>query len=124
MTIFRVPTFEGTLQYTYTVQFDGETYRMALTWNVRSQSWYLDIGDDNDVEIISGVRVTVDYPLAFRTRDPAAVPGMFFAVSLSDDNSDPGETDLGQRVRMIYFDESEIPDEVTSGLNLVTVVTP
>ena len=103
-----MPTFSGAPSYTYVCQLEGSTYRFVLTYNRRSQSWYLDIGDDNDRAIRTGIRMVNDWPLAKRGRSGRLPPGMFACISLTDDNETAGEFDLGDRVRWIYFDSSDL----------------
>jgi len=119
MTIYRVPVFIDVPAYTYTVQFEGETYRFVFTFNSRSQSWYVDIADDNDILIVAGQRLSNDFPL-FRTRNQSAPPGMLVCISLEDDNADPDLAALGRRVRFLYFEASELPEAAAtvSGLTI------
>jgi len=124
MTIFRVPVFVDTPHYTYTCQWEGVTYRMVINFNRRSQSWYVDIADDNDFAIVQGVRLVNDFPLGRRRQDPRYVPGMFVCLSLDDDNSDAALPDLGRRVRFLYFTSDELTPPPTTSLNLTTVPSP
>ena len=125
MTTYRVPVFLDTRYFTYTAQFEGESYRLVFGFNERTQSWYLDVADDNDIAIIQGIRVTVDYPLGGRVRDLRMPPGSFIGISLdASDNTDPLIPDLGRRYRMLYFDEDDLTPSVASALTLRTVPTP
>lgn len=124
MAIYRVPVFLDTRYFTYQVQFEGESYRLVFGFNERTQSWYFDIADDNDIAIIQGIRLTNDYPIGGRVRDLRMPAGGFIEISLEDDNSDPLLADLGRRCRLLYFDAADIPDKITSALNLTAVLVP
>lgn len=123
MTIYRVPVFLDVQFYTYTAQFEGESYRFVFSYNTRSASWYMDVADDNDILIIAGQRLSNDFPLA-RTRDTRMPPGMFVAISLEDDNSDPQLADLGRRVKLLYFESNELPSPSVGTLNLIIESVP
>lgn len=123
MAKYRVPVFLDVSFYTYTAQLEGRTYRFVFSFNERSQSWYMDIADDNDLAIVQGQRLSNDFPLA-RSRDSRRPPGMFVCISLEDDNSDPALADLGRRVKLLYFDEADIPEPVATTLDLTVVPTP
>ncbi len=49
---------------------------------------------------------------------------MFVCISLEDDNSDPALADLGRRVKLLYFDADELPEDDVTTLDLTVVPTP
>lgn len=116
MTLRRMPTPTiGDRSFTYTCQLDGESYRIVLTWNVRTQRWYLDVGDDNDNRVLMGQALVNDSPLGLRYRLAEMPPGMLVAISLDENNNAPANLDeLGERVRFIYFEEADLPTEAST----------
>lgn len=92
-------------------QLDGTLYSFTFRWNDRLSQWSFDLADAEDDPIVSGIAVVVDFPLMRRSVDARMPPGALFAVDTTGEGADPGETDLGRRVQLVYFTEAELPLE-------------
>lgn len=90
------------------VTLDELTYTLEFRWNGRDSAWYMDVRDENGEPIQNGVKVVVDMPLGKRTRNQDFPKGYFFAVDSSGEQLDPGLEDLGDRVQIYYFEESDL----------------
>lgn len=91
------------------VQLDGASYVLTLAWNVRDESWYLTVGDADDVPVASGVRVTLGAFLGRHLRYQGRMPpGAFNAVDTSGKGAEAGRDDLGQRVLLTYTPVDEL----------------
>lgn len=97
------------------VTLEGRTFRLVFYWNTREGYWYMDVYDSADVEVVTSIKVVIDFPLGFRTKNPAKPSGCFFAVDTSGERRDPsydpvtGRGDLGDRVVLMYVEASEMP---------------
>lgn len=87
---------------------DDVTYTLQFRWNVRAAGWFLDVLDEQGETILAaGVRVVVDFPLLAHItgRSP---PGALAFVDTGGKGEDPGLTDLGVRVALLYFSATEL----------------
>lgn len=103
-----IATPTGNPNFDVTAVLDGETYTLYFKWNVRWSTWFLEVHDEDDENVlIAGVALRADYGLAayFTGRAP---PGMFVAVDTSGQGLDPGLNDLGARVQVQYFSAGEL----------------
>ena len=99
-----IPTLEDTEHYTERVELDGVLFELTFMWNTRELAWFLSVADADSVALASGVKIVVDYPL-FRSVSNADMPaGTMLAVDTSGAGLDPGLTDLGGRVLLMYED--------------------
>jgi len=104
-----VPVLLDTPLFSLETQLDGTLYSLTFRWNSRANQWFVDLADAANDPIVSGIAIVVDFPLARRCRDPRMPPGALFAVDTTGAGLDPGETDLGRRVVILYFTEAELP---------------
>jgi hypothetical protein len=92
---------------------DGVTYTLQFRWNVRCSAWFLDVLDEaGQTVVMAGLKLVADWPLA-AYRTGARLPGALVFVDTSGNGQDPGLTDLGIRVLMLYFSAAELG--LTSG---------
>lgn len=98
------PTFE--LQ-TFDVELDGSTYQIDLTYNARVDQWFLWLAfrqDTDLVPILSGAGLVADYPILLGVQHPDRPLGELRCYRAKD----PGRTDLGGRILLLYYDAAEI----------------
>jgi hypothetical protein len=88
---------------------EGAVYTLELRWSAREERWYLDVYDEDHDAIYTGVAVVLNFPLAIRCADARMWPGALFATDTSGANLEPGVDDFGDRVKLIYFDSTELP---------------
>lgn len=102
--------------YDMQVVLEDVTYTLEFRWNARELCWYMDLKAEDDDPIVTSVKVVVDFPLCNRVNDPRRPSGYFLAndtVNLV--GRDPGITDLGDRVRLLYLTLDEILAELAGG---------
>jgi hypothetical protein len=106
-----LPLVVDTPYFEVEAQLDGVLYAFEFRWNARVGQWFLNLADAVRDPIVSGVAVVVDWPLMRRSADPRMPPGALFAVDTTDTQTDPGLSDLGRRVMLVYFTAAELPLE-------------
>lgn len=95
------------------VVLGDSVYTLELCWNSRERAWYMNVQTEAGDDIINGVKVVVDFPLARRSRDPRCPAGVLIAVDTSGESRDPRWDevlqvgDLGDRVQLLYFEPEE-----------------
>jgi len=94
--------------FKFRTELDGAGYVFEFWWNDRAGAWFMSISDTDDVMILAGVRVVVDFPLAARFHDERLPPGVLVAQDTTGARQDPGLEDLGVRTVLLYFPSSEL----------------
>ena len=97
-----VPTFEQR------TELDGVDYVFRFVFSERRQVWTFSMTGPDDEQVIGGQ--TIQLGVNFLRRSTAVVkpPGLLFAFSNDiEDRTPPGLGELGTRVDLVYFDESE-----------------
>lgn len=103
MPAITLPAVSVPTHSTFQTDMDGVTYGLETRWNERAQGWFLRIFDAEGNELLSAVRIVVGFFLAKRSSDPRMPPGVIVAMDTSGQDLDPGLTDLGARVQLLYF---------------------
>jgi len=103
-----IPCRPDLSHYDMQVVLSNITYTLEFRWNTREGYWYMDIKDETEDPILAGIKVVIEWPLGIRTVDSRRPPGVFFAIDTTNQQRDPGVNDLGDRVKLVYFDESEL----------------
>ena len=110
MAIHRIPTSTDPElpHYVQRTALEGTTYVLRIDWNQREQRWYLRISDEDGNVLAGDVKVVANWPLLRRHRDERLPPGSIMAIDQSGKGEDPGLTELGERVLLLYFDAEEL----------------
>lgn len=102
-----IPCDTELTDYTMQVVLDSTTYTLRFRWNVRESSWYMDVMTETKEPLRNGLKITVGVPIGFRVVDARFPQGRFFAKDTTHTNVSPGETELGDRVVLLYYSEAE-----------------
>jgi hypothetical protein len=112
MTAQILPLRTDSPRYSIRTELDGARYLFDLEWNDRAAAWFFSISDAEGVPLVSGVRVVIDLPLLDGFSNAALPPGVLFAADSMNMDLDPGRTDLGDRVQLVYTPIADIPADV------------
>lgn len=97
-----LPTSPADTSYFFRVTLEGVNYAFRVFWNTREGAWYFDINDDAGEPIVSGQKVTVDWPLLVNVVDARRPPGDLVALDTTIDGGEPAREDFGARVKFLY----------------------
>lgn len=109
MAVVEIPTRNDLPVYQEQVTLDGVAYNMQFYFNQRINDnqgkWFVTLADQNNNMLVGPVPVVVNWPLfgRFIDQDMGQPPGSIFAFDTSGQNLDPGQFDLGARVRLFYL---------------------
>jgi len=108
MTVSIIPTGDDTY-YQQTTDLDGQEYVLDFRFNTREKVWYLTICDTGSNAIVGGIKVVVGFPLLNRFSDPRLPPGDIYCLTSTQDNTPPGQEELGYGLRccLFYYDVNE-----------------
>lgn len=85
-----------------TVTLDGRLFRLHARWNTSHEYWSMDIIDDEDSPLVTGLKIVLGVELLNRYNDPRLPPGRLLAVDMSGAVTRIGRNDLGDRVQLAY----------------------
>lgn len=108
MALLEISTRDDLPAYEQLVSLDGTQYIIALYFNSRINDnegkWMITLADQNRKMLVGPVPVIVSWPLFDRFVDLVELPGTIFAFDTSGQDTDPGQFDLGSRVRLYYLE--------------------
>ena len=79
------------------------TYRFDFRWNVRDESFYFDMYEDDGTPIVHGVRVVLGMYLGRRAQHPFFRKGVLVAIDLSGQGREATLDDFGTRVILRHY---------------------
>jgi hypothetical protein len=96
-------------EYTEQVQLEGVKYTVKLSWNTRTEGWYLSlyVVDADQTPVIQGVLVSCGVDLLRGSVVAEKPPGLLMAAPTDSSVERPGLKDLGARVQLYYRDSDE-----------------
>lgn len=104
---FIVPTLtDGTEAYDQRTQLDGTEYIFQFRYNLRRELWSFSIVALDGTYLLTGQ--TVHVGIALNRRAVGGPPGIFIAMSETDDISSPTLQELGERVKLCYLTAAEV----------------
>lgn len=98
--LFQLPIDSNLLDYEVVIDLDGVDYIFRITWRERLQSWYMSIFDVDRNPLLEGKRIATNSILNRAVKD--IIQGTMTAITLDANDDDPGVTDLGNRVVIMY----------------------
>ncbi len=106
-----IPTFSGvdTVEaYDQRTQLEGVEYLFQFRYNFRRELWTFSIQALDGTDILTGQTVHVGIPL--NRRAVGGPPGLFLAISETDDIESPTYEELGARVKLCYMTAAEVAE--------------
>ena len=113
-----VPTSVELSSYSQRTQLDGEDFVLFFQFNERLGRWFVDVTDEEQNPIGSGLRLTTNFPVGRFLRDERRPAGLLQVVdqqgggtdqdALNQLTRDAGLFELGDRFVFIYFEEAEL----------------
>jgi len=103
----RLPFFHEIPAHSYTVALDGVQYEVRLVYRLRTESWYLDLMDENGLALLLGIRLSPNSSpnAGLIVTGP---PGVLFAFG-----ADPYARN---ELELWYFNEAELLEAKAAAL--------
>lgn len=112
MALIEIPTRNDLPAYEQTVKLDGVSYVIALYFNPRINDnqgkWFLVLADQNRNMLVGPVPIVANWNIIDRFVGRNPLPGTLFAFDTSGQDLDPGQFDLGDRVRLFYIEAGTV----------------
>jgi hypothetical protein len=103
-----IPLASDSDHFSFTVELDLVTYGFEFTWNYREGAWYFSMNDAAGTLLLSNRKAVVAFPIVSRFKREALPAGTLLFQDTAKHFEDPGLTDLGNRVQLIYFSAGEL----------------
>lgn len=105
--MIEIPTNSDNAAYYETVNINGTSYRLFFNWNSKDSAWYLSFLTTNNISIVSGIKLVVNYELINDYKDSGLPKGFLIAFDVLNTGEPVGRNDLGKRIKLLYFSENE-----------------
>ena len=121
MSILEIPLTPDTPDFRQVASLDGAAYVLDVSFSDRTNSWYVSVlqqrEDSEPTPIAEGVRLAVNYPVLAGIVFDGRPQGELIPIDLTNRGIDPSYEDLGTRVRLYYYDASEMARIVAEGVD-------
>lgn len=105
MAIVKIPLINSAGAYGFDIELDGIVYILAFRYNYRLSLWIMDVKDENDNDIVTGIPLVTGTALLKPYRNNAGIPlGMFFIINHVNEWNDPTRYELA-RDAFLYYEE-------------------
>jgi len=94
--------------FTETVTLSGTEYVLSFQYNQREDRWYVSLYDTNGNAIYLGRKIVCNIPLFRKCASGSRPLGDLFAQTLTADDTPPKLEELGDRVKLVYYEPGEI----------------
>lgn len=103
MATVEIPLDSSLVAQKFRVDLDGITFTFDFDFNERSQRWRMNISDDVESPLLTGVPVLPDVDLLrYHQHNPNIPQGNFAAFNLDSPGVPPVNGELGSEVILIY----------------------
>jgi len=106
MSLFIIP-FSEFPAFTQEATLDNIPYRLTFNWNTRGEYWTISIADRDEVKLISGIKLVMNYGLIRRYPGRGQPPGEFIVIDPSQQLEKAGRNDFQDKVSLVYLSEDE-----------------
>ncbi len=95
--------------YEFQIELEKKIYFMEFNWNDRVGKWFMSLKDQDQSDIVRGIKLITAWPLLYKFRDTRLPAGTLFISDTKNENKDPGVDELGRR-HILFYRESTTVD--------------
>jgi len=82
-----VPTFQNkSSRYAFDIELNQELFHLVFTFNAREKAWYMIIQNENENNIITGIKMVINYLLLEQYKAYAELPRGDFVIIDTEQN--------------------------------------
>lgn len=106
---FNVPSAPASF---YNTVIEREIYLFRFKWNVRAQSWYIDIETNTGDILAKAAKLVPNNPLIRSNFDKGPSGNLYIIATTDDATAIPGRNNIGPRkdFELVYLTEEELVD--------------
>lgn len=90
--------------YKFQIDLEAKLYTFKFRYNERMDRWVMDIADENENALLSGIAILTDWDLIGRFKNDALPPGTFLAMDESGERKYAAREDLGNDIKLFYIE--------------------
>lgn len=106
MSLRRIKFFNA-IDWVQDVELEGRVYTLRAKYNVRQDTWHMDIDTVDGVAILRGLRLVVNWPLLYPFRYKSELPpGELFVLRVGEDATTDPMRDSFQTGLALYYDST------------------
>lgn len=106
MATVELPVRSDIAAYQFQAELDAIVYTFNFRWNERMNTWFFSIGNEEQVEILSGIPVQTNVDLKGRFRQAELPQGVFIAYDETGKARNPDRTNFGSEIKFLYEEVS------------------
>ncbi len=103
-----LPLVPSLPSYRFGTLLAGEEFIIDVRWNGREGAWYFDVLAKNEAMLAAGMKIVLGSVLGGRNVPSTFPAGAFIAADLSGAGREAGFDDMGVRVQVYFYAQSEI----------------
>lgn len=94
--------------FTEEINLDNNPYRFSFNWNTRGEYWSLSTLDRDLVQLLSGIKLVMDFELLRRFPGRNTPPGELYVIDPSGQLDRVSRDDFQDKVSLVYMTEAEV----------------
>lgn len=102
MALLEIPLETDVSFYRYKIDLDDVTYTLEFRYNTRMKRWTMNILDEDETMVLSGIACNVGSLLNYKYADDNLPEGFMFFVDFTNGTLDPSRTSFGVDVQLFY----------------------
>jgi len=102
MALISLPVRNDLPEHQFRIEIEGTVYTLRFRWNQRYETWFMDIADAEDTDILNGVACLSNRDMIGHIRNNNIPPGIFITYDETGQERDPDRTTFGNDVKLFY----------------------
>jgi hypothetical protein len=104
MAVLEIPIQLANKKFRQTTVLDGVSYIFSFSYNTRFLKWIMDIFNEDNEIVLSGIPLYSDRVLLNNYKHLAIPQGDLFCIDTEALNEDPNKNEFGTRFKLIYVE--------------------
>lgn len=102
MSIVQIPIDNQNSSFKFRTDLEDTTYSLEFNWNNRLERWHISIRDADEVDILVGVPLNINYNILQRFRIPELPPGQLMLYDSTGQNLEATRESFGETAFLLY----------------------
>lgn len=94
--------------HTIIIELDNRLYKLGFLYNTLRSFWSLTIWDEDDIMLISGIKIVANYPLLFSHKNNSLPLGNFYCEITSKSSLITRNSFLSGEAKLLYLTQKEL----------------
>ncbi len=90
------------------ITLDSQLFIFEFLWNERAEQWDMSVLDINEVPLVEGIKLVLNYSLFDQWVDRGLPPGELYAIDTTGEEEKITRNNLGPIIVLSYIPEAEV----------------